>query len=59
MMTPKEFAKRMRAISAAGGDTLDLEDAHIDMDILMEELLIDLGYREGIEIFRRMEKWYA
>lgn len=63
IMTPEEFAKKMKKIS----DNLkyqndayyDEEDAHMQMDDLMSDLLRQLGYGEGIDIFDNTSKWYA
>ena len=55
--TPEEFTKKMQQIfDDFGGDE---EAAHGEMDDLMCEVLIELGYKEGIEIFDKQEKWYA
>ena len=54
-LTPKEFEKRMQAAAnsrPSGGVKRD------HMDRLMVDLLVALGYGEGIEVFRRSEKWY-
>ncbi len=55
--TPEEFAKQMQQIF----DDLvgDEEAAHGEMDDLMSKVLIELGYKDGIEIFNKQEKWYA
>ena len=62
-MTPKEFADEMRRITDEEqhkGDLYwDTEQVHIEMDNVMCEVLEDLGYGEGIEIFRNESKWYA
>ena len=63
VMTPEEFAKKMKKIS----DNLkyqndayyDEEDAHMQMDDLMSDLLRQLGYGEGIDIFENTNKWYS
>ncbi len=63
IMTPEEFAKKMKKIS----DNLKYqndayyneEDAHIQMDDLMSDLLRQLGYGEGIDIFENTNKWYS
>lgn len=63
IMTPEEFAKKMKKIS----DNLkyqndayyDEEDAHMQMDDLMSDLLRQLGYGEGIDIFENTNKWYS
>ena len=56
-ITPEEFAKRMQEI----GDRYsgDEETSHSMMDDLMCNLLIELGYGEGIDIFDHTSKWYA
>jgi hypothetical protein len=55
-MTPEKFAERMREIAK--------EDRHFDAshsaaDNLMCEILAELGYEEGVDIFLDMDKWYA
>lgn len=63
IMTPEEFAKKMKKIS----DNLkyqndayyDEEDTHMQMDDLMSDLLRQLGYGEGIDIFENTNKWYS
>ena len=37
----------------------DEEDAHRQMDGIMANLLRQLGYREGIDIFENTNKWYS
>ena len=54
-MTPEQFAKRMREIAKE----TDTEDRHINADNLMCDLLKELGYGEGVDIFEDMYKWYA
>ena len=65
LLTPEEFAKAMKDIS----DKLvnppedcpyyDEEDAHMEMDDLMCDLLRSLGYGDGVDIFENTDKWYA
>lgn len=55
MMTPAEFADKMREISRAGDTEMD----HCEADDLMCALLRSLGYGEGVDIFEEMPKWYA
>lgn len=65
LLTPEEFAKMMKDIS----DKLvnppecrpyyDKEDAHIEMDYLMCDLLRSLGYGDGVDIFENTDKWWA
>lgn len=54
-MTPQEFKERMAEICAAG----DEEVRHAQADDLLCELLDQLGYGEGVKIFRHTSKWYA
>lgn len=56
-MTPEEFATKMEAIYERYHD--DEEFAHMFMDDCMCELLRDLGYGDGIDIFYKQGKWYA
>jgi hypothetical protein len=44
-MTPEEFEEKMKAIIQDGND--DLESIHCDMDNLMCEALVSLGYVGG------------
>lgn len=55
-MTPKEFADDEQH---KGDPYWDTEQVHIEMDNVMCEVLKDLGYGEGVEIFRNELKWYA
>ena len=54
-MTLEEFKIKMQEIA----DNCGTEDGHIDADSLMCDLLKELGYSEGVEIFENMNKWYA
>lgn len=73
-MTPEEFKTHMENISKDVMELDDqnpdmpsmieaahikIEAAHIKADELMCEILIELGYEEGIKIFKRMEKFYV
>ena len=56
VMTPEEFAKAMKKASdnlndPTGNSYYDEEDAHLEMDGIMTDLLRQLGYEEGIDIF--------
>ena len=57
VMTPEEF--KIRMLKLHDNDDLDIEERHILMDKLMCELLIDLGYWEGVHIFNNTKMWYA
>lgn len=54
-MTPEEFKKKMLEIK----ESKSTEDKHIEADYLMGEVLKELGYGDGVEIFREMDLWYA
>jgi len=54
-MTPKQFAKRMKEIRDDG----DIEKAHWEADMLMCQLLQQLGYGDGVKLFTDMPKWYS
>lgn len=56
-MSPKEFEERMRAI--AEDPDYDEELGHGAADWLMMEVLRDLGYGAGVDIFESMDVWYA
>ena len=64
IMTPEEFAKAMKKASdnlndPTGHPYYDEEDAHSKMDGIMADLLRQLGYGEGIDIFENTNKWYS
>ena len=54
-MTPEEFRNAMMGHK----ENDDVEDAHKDADVLMCKVLRSLGYAEGVEVFEKMQKWYA
>jgi hypothetical protein len=37
----------------------DTEERHLRTDQMMEDLLISLGYGEGIDLIRGSTRWYA
>ena len=55
--TPNQFRNEMRRIFKEEG--ADYEIAHAKMDNLMAKVLVELGYRDGIAVFDKQEKWYA
>ena len=64
MMTPEEFKFAMMDASLTTYEFeslhyFDHESAHLKMDDLMCQVLRELGYGEGIDIFRQSTKWYA
>lgn len=56
-MTPEEFTDKMKNIYKQYYD--DPEIGHERMDRCMAELLRDLGYGDGIDIFDKQYKWYC
>ena len=52
--SPEEFAEDMKKCTDS-----DPEYSHIRADELMCELLTSLGYKEGVDIFDKMSKWYS
>jgi hypothetical protein len=58
-MTPEEFKKAMEEILKREADDGDREECHWDADHLMCDLLEELGYGDGIEVYRKLPKWYA
>lgn len=63
MITPKEFEERMLAIEKEFGTYPNKygleEDFHVEADALMKKALIELGYKNGVDIFDRNKKWYS
>ena len=55
MMSREDFAKKMQELS----DMNDTEGAHCEMDDLLCDMLRELGYGEGVDIFEARDKWYA
>jgi len=56
-MTPEEFRNKViETIEKAGTDT---EASHIYTDNLMESLLIELGFGDGVAIIKDSERWYT
>lgn len=59
-MTPKEFKQAMAdARHKYDEGEYDEEVVHGNMDYIICELLRDLGYGEGIDIFDNTPMWYA
>lgn len=55
IMTPEEFEQKMIEISMMD----DTQDRHEAGDTLMQEVLTQLGYGSGADIFEEFDKWYA
>ena len=59
-MTKEEFYHKMLAIEETYACALDdKEGFHTEADKLMCNLLIELGYDQGVEVFLDTPKWYA
>ena len=59
-MTKEEFYHKMLAlVEQLESHQIDTEDFHIEADSLMCRLLIELGYGQGVEVFRGTPKWYS
>jgi hypothetical protein len=56
-MTPTEFTEALIALRDQFED--DPEVLHSSADALMCRILTELGYGEGVKIFRKMKIWYA
>jgi hypothetical protein len=54
-MSAEEFKTRMEEIRKED----ETEDGHIEADNLMCNLLNELGYGDGIDVFTDMPKWYV
>ena len=55
VMTPEEFEQRMIEISMMD----DTQDRHEYGDSLMQEVLTQLGYGSGADVFEEFDIWYA
>jgi len=60
-LTPEEFEAGMLALLKEKAENPDFttQELHEEMDKLMCEFLINLGYGAGVKIFRDTKKWYA
>lgn len=56
IMTPEEFWFKMCTLNTIYDNE---EDIHIAMDKLICDLLCELGYKKGVEVFKRTPKWYS
>lgn len=54
-MTPEEFTTVMLNLQYMK----DIEVRHKVMDDLMCKILCQLGYGDGIDVFKKTPKWYA
>ena len=60
-MTQEEFCHEMLMLKSKIGNEkwYDQEDFHREADSLMCDLLSELGYSQGVEVFRNTPKWYS
>lgn len=59
-MTKEEFYHKMLALKEKYIDERDDKECfHCYADDLMCDLLIELGYGQGVEVFLDEPKWYA
>jgi len=59
-VTPQEFADKMREIFEPDSHgSIDKEVAHSEADELMQLLLHDLGYQEGVDILKAHRLYYG
>lgn len=62
VMTPNEFKLEIEGLIKKYSDEtgLDIEEFHMAYDSLLEKLLCELGYSEGIELVEEHKPfWYA
>jgi predicted GNAT family N-acyltransferase len=57
-MNKKLNDKYLELMKKAGNDR-DTEKAHINADDLLCRLLIELGYKDVVDEYVEIEKWYA
>ena len=57
-ITPKEFKDEVEGI-VFSTESYGADVKHEMLDELMEDLLISLGYEEGIHLIRNTERWYG
>lgn len=58
-LTPKEFVEKIKKEIKFTPDSYGIEVLHLQTDQFMEELLISLGYGEGIGIIRNIARGYS
>lgn len=54
--TDREVALQALARCAVNDDT---EEAHSDADSILCKLLVTLGYRDVVDAYAKVSKWYA
>lgn len=57
-ITPKEFKDEVEGV-VFSTESYPMDVKHRNLDTIMEDLLISLGYEEGIHLIRNTERWYG
>ena len=52
----KEAIEKMKECVKNNGD---IEVAHLDADNILCDVLTQLGYKELVDIYKKVDKWYA
>lgn len=55
MMTPEEFERKMKEIAKER----HVDDRHYEANCLMANLLKELGYGNGIDVYDEFDKYYV
>ena len=59
-MTQQEFYYEMAKLKEEYIDEkYDKESFHMEADKLMCDLLVELGYGDGVQLFQKTPKWYT
>ena len=53
-ISPELFARTMELLARG-----DIEGSHVNMDRFMCHVLVQLGYDEGVKVFKGAHKFYA
>jgi len=56
-MTPADFTDKVQKI--IDEHSHDPEACHSELDDLMESVLYEAGYGQGVDLIRQIERWYA
>ena len=52
----KEAIEKMKECVKNNGD---IEVAHLDADNILCDVLTQLGYKELVDLYKKVDKWYA
>ena len=55
----KEFAEQAKVKLIEEINNFDTEAAHWQADVVLTSLLNQLGFNDVVELYERVEKWYA